>query len=90
MSPQDALIVNYILQGEYLQGEFYACAVSGQGLPPAVRGATPPAAGCAMAALSSSVHVRKLLLPFHGCGRFACPSRALCGPSPAQRPMLGQ
>jgi len=55
---QDALIVNYILQGEYLQGEYYACAVSGQGLPGAVRGATPPAAGCAMAALSTSVQAR--------------------------------
>ena len=52
------MIVSYILQGEYLQGEFYACAVSGQGLPPAVRGATPTAAGCAMAALSTSVQVR--------------------------------
>ena len=56
---QDQLILNYVLNGEYVQAEFYSCATTGEGLPASVRGSTNSSSGCAMAALSTSMQARR-------------------------------
>ena len=53
----DADILNFALNLEYLEGEFYACATTGSGLPSNLRGGGPASIGCEMANLTGSVAV---------------------------------
>ena len=76
---QDQMVINYILQGEYLMAEFYSCAITGEGLSASVRGATGPSSGCAMAALSKSVQARHRLTLCQGQGRGQGPAPGICG-----------
>lgn len=45
----------YLLNLEYLLANFYACAVSGQGVAVALRGGGPAPAGCTKASFDSPV-----------------------------------
>ncbi len=45
----------YLLNLEYLLANFYACAVSGQGVAVALRGGGPAPAGCTKAGFDSPV-----------------------------------
>ncbi len=53
----DSGVFNYILNQEYLMGEFYSCASTGQGLPAALRLGGPPSIGCTKANLNGVVAV---------------------------------
>ena len=54
----DTDILNFALNLEYLEAEFYACATTGKGLPHGLRGGGPASIGCTKANLSGDVAVR--------------------------------
>ncbi|KAK9812550.1 hypothetical protein WJX73_008068 [Symbiochloris irregularis] len=54
--PHDSLlteVLNYALNLEYLEGEFYSCAATGQPLPSDLRGGGPASTGCRKAKLNN-------------------------------------
>ena len=54
----DVDILNFALNLEYLEAEFYNCAVTGAGLPSTLRGGGPASIGCQKANITGSVLVR--------------------------------
>lgn len=54
----DTEILNFALNLEYLEAEFYACASSGVGLPVSLRGGGPASIGCKEANLTAPIKVR--------------------------------
>ncbi len=57
----DTDILNFALNLEYLEAEFYACASSGNGIDASLRGGGPASIGCKEAKLSPSIKVRFLV-----------------------------
>ena len=53
----DADILNFALNLEYLEAEFYNCAVTGSGLPATLRGGGPASIGCQKANITGDVLV---------------------------------
>ena len=62
---EDAEILNFALNLEYLEAEFYACATTGKGIPTDLRGGGPASIGCTKANLTGNVEVC-----FHNVGSF--------------------
>ena len=54
----DADILNFALNLEYLEAEFYNCAVTGSGLPTTLRGGGPASIGCQKANITGDTLVR--------------------------------